>query len=83
MKITKKFLKQLIKEEIENIDGKKRNYMFFQNINTIKNCIREIELMEQDKLDELLNEHPWAIDHISTSADDIEEVFNFLKEKLL
>jgi hypothetical protein len=28
------------------------------------------------------NGHNWAADHISTSKDDIEEVFNFLKSSL-
>jgi hypothetical protein len=24
---------------------------------------------------------PWAVDHITTSADDVEEVFNYYKYK--
>jgi hypothetical protein len=35
--------------------------------------------MDESKVDEMLsNGHNWAVDHIATSKDDIEEVFNFL-----
>jgi hypothetical protein len=34
--------------------------------------------MDQSEIDEVLNEADWASDHIATSKDDIEEVFNFL-----
>ena len=33
--------------------------------------------MDEKELDNMLNEHDWASDHISTSKDDVEEVFNF------
>ena len=35
--------------------------------------------MEKDKVDQILNDgHGWAVDHIATSKDDVEEVYNFL-----
>ena len=35
--------------------------------------------MDESKVDAmLLNGHNWAVDHIATSKDDVEEVFNFL-----
>ena len=35
--------------------------------------------MDEAKVDSILsNGHNWALDHITTSKDDVEEVFNFL-----
>lgn len=63
----------------EDSDKNSKNYMFFQNIKQINQLTSEILKLDQNKLDELMNEHSWAIDHIATSKDDIEEVANFIK----
>jgi hypothetical protein len=56
------------------------HYMFFQNLNTMKHAIEEIMQMDHKMIDNLLSDdHGWAVDHISTSADDVEEVYHFLK----
>lgn len=56
-----------------------QNYMFFGNLQTIKRLIDEMLEMDESKIDAILtNGHGWALDHIATSKDDIEEVFNFL-----
>ena len=55
------------------------NYMFFQNLKTIHHAIGELLNMDPSKIDSLLsNGHAWAVDHIATSADDVEEVYHFL-----
>jgi len=55
------------------------NYMFFGNLKTIKRLVDEMLEMDEDKVDAMLSDgHNWAVDHIATSKDDIEEVFNFL-----
>lgn len=55
-----------------------QNYMFFGNLQTIKRLVDEMLEMDESELDNILKEHNWALDHIATSKDDIEEVFNFL-----
>jgi hypothetical protein len=65
-------LKQLVKEELNN-------YMFFQNLKTIKRTVDELLKMDANMVNMVLNDmHDWANDHIATSKDDIEEVYNFL-----
>lgn len=55
------------------------NYMFFSNLKTMKRLIDEMLEMDETEIDTILtNGHNWALDHISTSKDDVEEVFNFL-----
>jgi hypothetical protein len=54
------------------------NYMFFSNLETIKRLVDKLLEMNKSEIDTMLNEHDWASDHITTSKDDIEEVFNFI-----
>ena len=55
------------------------NYMFFQNLKTIQHAVSELLNMDSAQVDKLLsNGHAWAVDHITTSADDVEEVYHFI-----
>ena len=59
------------------------HYMFFGNLETIKRYVDAILEMDPTAVNELLdNGHDWAADHIATSKDDIEEVANFLMNKM-
>ena len=64
----------------ENEEYSSNNYMFWQNLQTIKEAVDGILGMDKEEVDKMLsNGHGWAIDHISTSADDVEEVYHFLE----
>jgi len=66
-------------EIIEEDGDESNNYMFWQNLNTIKNSIEDLMSMDKSKVEELLsNGHGWALDHLATSADDVEEVYHFI-----
>lgn len=69
-------------EAMEDIDENHhhdiQNYMFFSNLKTICRLSRKLLSMDKQQLDEMLNEHNWALDHIATSKDDVEEVFNWV-----
>jgi hypothetical protein len=58
------------------------NYMIRENLLTIKRKVESLLEIEEDKIDSLLKDHPWAVDHISTSKDDIEEVCNFIHNNI-
>lgn len=63
-------------------DGKDLNYMFFGNLETIKRMIDELLQMDPSQIDMTIKDgHDWAVDHIASSVDDIQEVFNFIKGK--
>lgn len=65
-----KSLKKILKEEVEN-------YMFFQNLKTIKTHVDMLLSKSPEELDSILKKHDWASEHISTAKDDVEEVCNF------
>ena len=55
------------------------NYMFFGDLETIKRCVDQLLEMDPAQVDQILkNGHNWAVDHVVSSKDDIEEVYNFL-----
>lgn len=74
-----------------NIEGEKiyegehesNNYMFWSSLKTIQHASKELLKMDYGSVDMLLNDgHGWALDHIATSADDMEEVYHFLANTL-
>ena len=59
------------------------NYMLFGNLQIIKRALDSILEMDPHKVEEIVkNGHGWAVDHIATSKDDIEEVAGFLLNKV-
>lgn len=70
-----------INAETDNMDDYESNtYMFWQNLETIHEAVGHILEMDRDEVNELLSDgHGWALDHIATSADDVEEVYHFLE----
>ena len=59
------------------------NYMFFSSLKTILHASSELLEMDEDMVDSILSDgHGWAIDHIATAADDMEEVYHFLANTL-
>ena len=73
-------LQQIIREELsKTLNENSEKYMFFQNLETIKKEVEEMLNLDSQTVDAILaNGHDWAADHISTSKDDVEEVYNFL-----
>ena len=77
----KRLLKEFAVVTKEN-SAEQQNYMFFQNLKTIKQMVDELLKLDEKMVDAILsNGHDWAEDHIATSKDDIEEVHNFLMTK--
>ena len=72
---TDTFIKKLLKEDGEH-------YMFFENLKIIKRAVDEMLNLDKHMVDDILSHgHDWAEDHIATSKDDVEEVYNFLINK--
>jgi len=63
--------------------GESLNYMFWQNLKTIHHASGELLEMNREQIDAMCaNGHAWAVDHISSSADDVEEVYHFFEANL-
>lgn len=59
--------------------GEVKHYMFFSNLKSIKEKVEAMLAMDAAEVDRMLDDgHDWASDHISSSRDDVEEVYNWL-----
>lgn len=79
------FLSGVISEnEIYNEEKPEiKHYMFFSNLHTIKERVDKLLSMDKKKIDKMLDEgHDWASEHIATSKDDVEEVYNWISSVL-
>ena len=65
-------------ENIENV-RESNNYMFWQNLKTINDNAAEILDMDMHEVNNLIDGHGWAIEHVVTAKDDVEEVYHFLE----
>lgn len=64
---------------VEEKGGETKHYMFFSNLKSIKEKAEKILEMDTAEVDRMLGDgHDWAADHIATSKDDVEEVYNWL-----
>lgn len=76
------YLSGLLKDK-ENQGMELKNYMFFSNLKVIKDRVEALLSMDPTVVDEMLeNGHDWASDHIATSKDDVEEVFNWINSSI-
>ncbi|NCA14164.1 MAG: hypothetical protein EBS89_08545 [Proteobacteria bacterium] len=79
------FLSGVLSESqyFEAKDGDHKHYMFFSNLKVIKEKVDKMLAMDAGKIDaELAKGHDWASDHITSSRDDIEEVYNWLTSRV-
>lgn len=66
-------IKKILKEETTS-----RNYMVIQNLRQVIDQAKSILQLDREELDKIMEEHPWAVEHLTTAKDDIEEVYSFL-----
>jgi len=79
------YLSGLISEskylEADEVEENKeiKHYMFFSNLKAIKEKVDNLLAMDEKKIDDMLADgHDWANEHIATSKDDVEEVYNWI-----
>jgi hypothetical protein len=66
-----------VTNQISTDDSSERPYMVITNLKKIADQANQLVSMisSNGKVE------PWAVDHITTSADDVEEVYNYYKYK--
>lgn len=70
-------------EPMTEHEHESNNYMFWQNIKTMHHGAKEMLEMDPSRVDAILSDgHGWALDHIATSADDVEEVYHFIETEV-
>ena len=81
VKLTESDLNRLVKKVLN--EQEKTNYMFFSNLEQIKRQCEMMLEMDPNQIDEIIqNGHDWADDHISEAKTNIDQVFDFFKNKM-
>ena len=81
VKLTEKDLNRLVIKVLK--EQEQANYMFFSNLEQIKRQCEMMMEMDPNKLDDIIqNGHDWADDHISEAKTNIDQVFDFFKNKM-
>jgi hypothetical protein len=79
--LTEKDINLLVKKVLK--EQEQVNYMFFSNLEQIKRQCEMMLEMDQDMLDDIIqNGHDWADDHITEAKTNIDQVFDFFKNKM-
>lgn len=80
MKNLESVIKKVLKEESEKHSSR---YMFFSNLEQMKRQCEMLLEMDQDKIESILeNGHDWAQDHIAEAKNNMDQVFDFLKNEM-
>lgn len=77
----------LTKEQYEKlseiISEQEDRYMFFSNLEQIQTQVSELLKYDKNQVEQLLdNGHDWAQDHIASSTESIDQVYDFMKNNL-
>jgi len=82
VRITEKQFNRINKSKI-NENERALNYMFFQNLEQIKKQADLLLVANRDRINFVLEDgHDWAEDHISSSKENLDQVFDFLMNKI-
>jgi hypothetical protein len=60
---------------------KQENYMFFKNLEQIMRQATMLYQMDHSMLDQILQQHDWADDHVSVAKENMDQVFDFIMNK--
>jgi hypothetical protein len=80
MKNLESVIKKVLKEESEKHSSR---YMFFSNLEQMKRQCEMLLEMDQSEIESILeNGHDWAQDHIAEAKNNMDQVFDFLKNEM-
>jgi hypothetical protein len=77
-------INRIIKKVLmEESDKHSSRYMFFSNLEQMKRQCEMLLEMDQDEIESILeNGHDWAQDHIAEAKNNMDQVFDFLKNEM-
>jgi len=75
-------LNRIIKKVLMENKSRSNRYMFFSNLEQMKRQCEMLLDMDQDEIESILeNGHDWAQDHIAEAKNNMDQVFDFLKNE--
>jgi hypothetical protein len=76
-------LNRIIKKVLMEEESRSNRYMFFSNLEQMKRQCEMLLDMDQSEIESILeNGHDWAQDHIAEAKNNMDQVFDFLKNEM-
>jgi hypothetical protein len=76
-------LNRIIRKVLMEQESRSNRYMFFSNLEQMRRQCDMLLEMDQNEIEEILNNgHDWAQDHISEAKNNMDQVFDFLKNEM-
>ena len=76
-------LNRIIRKVLEEQESRSTRYMFFSNLEQMKRQCEMLLEMDQEDIESILeNGHDWAQDHIAEAKNNMDQVFDFLKNEM-
>jgi hypothetical protein len=77
-------IQSIIRKVLREEENKRSSrYMFFSNLQQMRRQCDMLLDMDQDEIESILeNGHDWAQDHISEAKNNMDQVFDFLKNEM-
>ncbi len=64
--------------------GEGSRYMFFSNLEQIKNQAEQLLALDHGKIEAMLNSgHDWAADHVATAKETLDHAFDFITNDIM
>ncbi len=79
-------IKQIVQENLNMmVENERENsrYMFFANLEQICRQMELLKQLDRAMVETILDDgHDWAADHLATAKESIDQVFDFLMNKV-
>jgi len=76
-------IEKIIRKVLLENEGRSSRYMFFSNLEQMKRQCEMLLDMDQNEIESILeNGHDWAQDHIAEAKNNMDQVFDFLKNEM-
>jgi len=81
IKLNESMIQDLVRKVLQ--EQKSERYMFFSNLEQMKRQCEMLLDLDKSQIESILDDgHDWAQDHISESKNSMDQVFDFLMNKI-
>lgn len=83
IKLSEADLKNIVLKALKEAEHEHNRYMFFSNLEQLKRQAERLLELDSDEIHSILEDgHDWADDHITVAKENLDQVFDFMMNKI-
>jgi hypothetical protein len=83
IRLTETDIKNLVLRALKEAEHEHNRYMFFSNLEQLKRQAERLLELDSDEIHSILEDgHDWADDHITVAKENLDQVFDFMMNKI-